>query len=235
MEALIDTDIVCYRIAFACKEESLLIAQYRLDKAITDILLNVDHDSHFYDSWRLFLTGSNNFRHDVAVSFPYKGNRTAPKPDHLKGLRAHAVKEWNAIVCEGEEADDAIGIASATQIDSCIIASIDKDLDQLQGWHYNFNKKLHYYVDKAAAERFFYKQLLTGDTTDNIIGLRGIGDVKALKLLTEAVTEKEMYDVCVVEYTDRDLDEARVLENARLLWLRRHKEQMWLPPEELYA
>jgi len=53
--------------------------------------------------------------------------------------------------------------------------------------------------------------------------------------LTEAVTEKEMYDVCVVEYTDRDLDEARVLENARLLWLRRHKEQMWLPPEELYA
>ncbi len=72
MEALIDTDIVCYRVAFACKEESLSLARSRLDKAITDILLAVDHDSHFYDSWRLFLTGSNNFRHDVAVSFPTK-------------------------------------------------------------------------------------------------------------------------------------------------------------------
>jgi|TARA_R110000796_G_scaffold10656_3_gene35336 hypothetical protein len=228
VEALLDSDIIAYRIAFACKEESVKLAQYTIDKAVTDILLAVDHDSHFYDSWTLYLTGSNNFRHDVAVSYPYKGNRKAPKPDHLKPLRAHLIKEWNAYVCEGEEADDTIGIACTDKLDKCIIVTLDKDLDQLQGWHYNFHRKTHYYTTLQQAERFFYKQLLTGDTTDNIIGLKGIGPVKAEKILgTENISEKEMYDKCLEAY---DGDEVRVLENARLLWLRRTPNQMWLPP-----
>jgi len=40
--------------------------------------------------------------------------------------------------------------------------------------------------------------------------------------------EKELYEAVVKAY---DGDEGRVLENARLLWLRREEGQMWQPPE----
>ncbi len=73
----------------------------------------------------------------------------------------------------------------------------------------------------------FYKQILTGDAADNIIGLQGIGPVKADKLLNELITEEELYAACVAAY---DGDEERVLENARLLWLRRSEGQQWQPP-----
>ena len=77
---------------------------------------------------------------------------------------------------------------------------------------------------------FFYTQILTGDTADNIIGLYGIGPVKAKKILAGAETEQELFDRCVAQY-DGDVD--KVVQNARLLWLRRKEGQLWEPPEEV--
>ena len=78
---------------------------------IADVILGADHGDRFYDGWRLHLTGGNNFRHDVAVTAVYKGNRAdKPKPKHLKALREHLVKTWGAVVAEGQEADDAVVI-----------------------------------------------------------------------------------------------------------------------------
>jgi len=76
--------------------------------------------------------------------------------------------------------------------------------------------------------RFFYTQLLTGDRVDNIIGLKGIGPVKAAKALADLTTDIEMYNKVVEMY---DGDKVRVLENARLLWLRRTPGEMWEAPE----
>jgi 5'-3' exonuclease len=75
----------------------------------------------------------------------------------------------------------------------------------------------------------FYKQILTGDAADNIIGLQGIGPVKAEKILAEAFDEEALYAACLEAY---DGDEARVLENGRLLWLRRYEGQEWQPPKK---
>ena len=73
----------------------------------------------------------------------------------------------------------------------------------------------------------FYQQILTGDRVDNIVGLTGIGPVKSKKLL-EGLSEQEMYAKCVELYES----EERVIENARLLWLRREEGQIWNPPNE---
>ena len=70
-------------------------------------------------------------------------------------------------------------------------------------------------------------QILTGDTADNIIGLRGIGNVKAKKMLEDAADETEMFQRCVEAY---DGNEDRVVENAHLLFLRRHEGQTWTSP-----
>jgi len=46
-------------------------------------------------------------------------------------------------------------------------------------------------------------------------------------MLKYCKTEQELYEACVDAYGG-DVD--RVLENARLLWLRRYEGEMWTPP-----
>lgn len=223
---LIDSDIIAYRCGFACKDESLKTALRTTDKFVEDVIVFADHADFFYDEWRLFLTGKNNFRYEVAITHPYKGNRTQPKPPHLQEIRKHLVGKWGALVCDGQEADDAIAIEATKLGDDSIMATVDKDFNQVPGWHYNFIKREHYYVDEAEGTRFFYTQLLTGDSTDNIFGLERVGPKKAAKILEDCTNEEEMYTACLEAYGDFK----RLLENARLLWLRRKRNEMWEPP-----
>ena len=74
---------------------------------------------------------------------------------------------------------------------------------------------------------FFYEQILTGDRADNIVGLKGIGPVKAKRILADCDKEQDLWDAVVTAY---DGDEERVTENARLLWLRRQRNEIWVPP-----
>lgn len=230
--AALDSDIICYRIAFACKDDSEIAALRRVDNYLTDILMcGVDntYPDCFVDSWKLFLTGKTNFRKDIAVTAVYKGNRTSPKPEHLPALRNHLIKEWKASVSEDQEADDDIAIAGTEGGDDVIMVSLDKDIDQVAGWHYNFVKKKGYYITEAEGLFNLYCQILTGDNADNIIGLKGIGPVKAAKILEDCVYEYDMYCRCIEAY---DGNEDRVIENARLLYLRRTKDELlWQPPK----
>jgi 5'-3' exonuclease len=97
----------------------------------------------------------------------------------------------------------------------------------IRGWHYNFVKKEKYFVKEEDTMRTFYKQVLTGDRTDNIEGLKGIGPVKAERILKECKTDREMYEAVLKAY---DNNEQRVLENGQLLWIRRQADQLWQPP-----
>ena len=225
MIALLDSDILCYRVGFATQEEHENTAIETMAVFLEDLLMFdlVDCEEH-----ELFLTGKTNFRYDVAVTEPYKGNRKGKeKPKHLPLLREYLQTAWAAKVSEGQEADDDIAIRATQLKDDCIIVSIDKDFKQVSGWHYNFVKKEKSYVTPEEGLRFFYKQILTGDAADNIKGLHRVGDVKATKMLADAKTELELYQCCV-----EAMGKERVLENARLLWLRREPNQIWEPPNE---
>ncbi len=82
------------------------------------------------ESWEVFLTGKTNFRKDIAVTAPYKGNRTQEKPAHLEMLRNYLVTAWGATMSIDEEADDLIAIRATELQDDCIIVSVDKDFNQ---------------------------------------------------------------------------------------------------------
>ena len=110
--------------------------------------------------------------------------------------------------------------------DMSIICSVDKDLNQIPGWHYNFVKKEKYFVDEEQAIRTFYTQLLVGDNTDNIQGVKGIGPAKAAKILSECKNEKEMYEACVKTYNNQEL----LNEMAQLIYIRRVEGEEWRPP-----
>ena len=79
------------------------MAVYLEDMLMFDLLDCEEHE--------LFLTGKQNFRFDVAVTAPYKGNRKdVKKPKHLPLLREYLQTAWGASVSDGQEADDDIAI-----------------------------------------------------------------------------------------------------------------------------
>ena len=226
MIALIDSDILCYRIGFATNEETENTAIETMAVFLEDLVLFDLLDTEGYE---LFLTGKTNFRNDIAVTAPYKGNRTGKeKPKHLPLLREYLVKSWAASVSVDQEADDDIAIRATELGDDALIVSLDKDFLQVPTWHYNFVKKEKKYVTAQEGLHFFYKQILMGDSADNIKGLHRVGPVKAEKMLEGLQTEVEMYRCCV-----EAMGAERVLENARLLWLRRTYDEMWQPPKEV--
>lgn len=219
--ALIDADVIVYRVAFASEEEEEDICLARAKELIFEIV----YTELNCDDYKAYITGRGNFREVVATTAPYKGNRKDfQRPKHYHALREY-LQRLGAELVEGQEADDAIAIKA--QEGHYWIVSIDKDFDQVPGWHYNFVKKEKYYVTEEEGLRNFYTQILTGDRVDNIIGIKGIGPVKAEKILKDCTTEREYYDACVKAY---DGDIARVTENGVLLWLRRYPNQLWQPP-----
>lgn len=227
---LIDADILCYRVGFACNDEVESWAVNTLNQAVDNVLLRypeVDRE--------LYLTGKGNFREEVAVTATYKGNRDRGKdrPVHFDALRTHLVGYWDAQVIDGMEADDAIATRHTSLNYSSIIVSIDKDFKQLPGRHYNFVKNEEFYVTPEEAMKFLYEQILTGDKSDNIIGIHGIGPVKAQKILKDCVTEHDCFMACVKAYEELDgclYPATRVRENARLLYLLRKEGDQWKEP-----
>jgi hypothetical protein len=224
MLALIDADIVTYRIGFASEDVSERICLARCAEFMEELVMKP-----WVGDYQGYLTGSNNYRKEIAVTAPYKGNRTgASKPKHYDLVREYLIKAWGCELIEGQEADDAIGIKAYEigDIEEYIIMSIDKDLDMIRGWHYNFIKDRKYLINDQEAIKHFYTQILTGDRVDNIIGLKGIGPKKAAKILEDCITEADMYKAVLEAY---DNDETRVLENGQLLWIRRNENQIWSP------
>ena len=227
---LVDADIIAYRAAFSARGEPEKQAREKVD----EICGNIMYDCHYPEEYVLgentwfYLTGSGNFRKDLATIKVYKGQRP-PKPEHLPATRDQLVERWGAEVVDGQEADDAIGIKATGLQGDCVIVSVDKDLLMIPGTHYNFVKQGWTKVDQEQGDYFFYKQLLTGDQVDNIQGVPGIGPKKAEKAYQECTTVQEMYQKALEMYKG---DTDALLENARLLWLRRYEGEMWEPPVE---
>jgi 5'-3' exonuclease len=199
------------------------------------------------DELRCYLTGRNNFREDIATYQRYKGNRydkngnrIIKQPEHLKACRQYLIDNYNAAVCDGQEADDALGIAktkcNANPDWHSIISTVDKDLLIIPGLHHDMNSGYIQTVDRfgslgldvkgklrGTGLKFFYAQLLMGDSADWIPGLPkvtpwmkeqfgvrrlgGCGPAAALSVLDTAEDEFELYSrvlSCYASYWDGD-------------------------------
>ena len=227
---VIDGDVLAYRASFHAHNKPLSAAKRKVDELMSFIIDKTLVFSNGHD-YEVYLTGDNNFRFDVATTHPYKGNRSeGSKPEHLQAVRDYLVEEHRATVIHGQEADDQMAIdASMGKPENTVIASIDKDMLQVNCWHFNFGKNEFHYSTHESGLRFFYQQLLTGDDVDNIKGLYQVGPVKAERILGDTYDEIKMYNRVLEAYGG---NKERVLENARLLWLRRFPGQMWEPPTE---
>lgn len=136
------------------------------------------------------LSGPGNFRDSIATVFPYKGNRdSSHKPYWYQSIRNYLTSEWGARVVHGREADDECSILARRDRDAgniYCIATIDKDLDQIPGEHYNYLKHVNHCVSVGAADRWFWCQCLSGDATDGVPGCYKLGSVGAERIVAEA-------------------------------------------------
>lgn len=228
MIALIDADILIYRVGYTTMDLSEGIAAARIGESIEGIHLALDTTVA-----ELYLTSTlkNNFRY--AIDPAYKAGRLTSKPTHYDFLRDHLVMAYNASVVEDQEADDMLGIRSTQLAPEGCICTIDKDLDQIPGWHYNFVKDHKYEVTPEEGLRFFYTQLLTGDRIDNIMGVPGIGAVKAAKILKGKTTEEDLFNAVKATYQSGFPDNWELLLRrfGQLLKIRTREGELWEFPD----
>lgn len=223
IEGLIDGDIVLYRCGFVTQEETEEYAIKTVDEAIRNLL-----DEAKCSKYRIFLScpRPDNFRTKL---FPdYKANRKQDKPIHFEAMKNYLLDVWKAEVAVEEEADDMIG---KNLNDDSIAITIDKDiLYGIVGNKFNFVKKSFFYTSQEEATKFFYKQLLMGDSVDNISGVPKIGEKRSLALLEGIETEEEMYQIVRRQYFQAGMTEEQLLLNGRLLKIRTKEGEIWSFP-----
>lgn len=183
-----------------------------------------------------------NFREEIAIQKGYKAQRKAEKPFHFNNLTSYMLAAYNTKVADGVEADDLIVMEQFSRLDKAdtIICTRDKDLRMCPGWHYGWEcgKQPSYgpewideigYIKHNVAKKkieggglkFFFAQVLMGDSADNIPGLKGAGPVKVMSVLDHLNTECEMYQTVKELYKEAYPDNymQMLVEQMDLLWM----------------
>ena len=177
---LLDADSLYFRVCFKTKKNNEI--RTHVKKALDEVQGN-----NFMADMKIAVKGYGNWRKDYYPA--YKANRKELEPDMKKALKyAHEyiVGDHGAIMADGMEADDLVAIwayEAREAEDAYVIAGIDKDLLQIPGNHYNFVKQEHQFIDDDLANYKLMIQCMTGDNSDNIPGVKGIGPKKAEKFM----------------------------------------------------
>ena len=244
MQALIDGDLVAFRCAASCEKQGVVVEDFGIACARADNLIMNIEDSVEASGNQIFLSGGQNFRKTI---YPrYKANRdNQERPVYLEPLREWLVTEWGAKVTDGIEADDAMGIA---QTDETIICSLDKDMLQVPGHHFQWEiqgtsstgKKWlkeanHVFVSPEQGLRNFYWQMVMGDVADNVPGFDGKMRQKVPKfmdghyeLMQTLETEQELFEYVYALYTNSNTPTQQMLLNGACLWIQRYEGDLWL-------
>lgn len=223
MKLIIDSDTLSFAAAASAEEADVDIACARVDVSMQNLA-----DVTKATDLELWVTGEGNFRYNV---FPeYKRSRKdAYRPKWEKEAKQHLIDKWKANIAVGCEADDMCGVSAYANMDppgemNTILAHIDKDLNMIPGWHFSWEiirlgkvvrPNSFYYVTPEEALYNFYYQLIVGDSTDGIKGVRGAGPKKAENVLADLHTESEMYNAVRDMYS---CDEEMEM-NGQVLWI----------------
>jgi len=268
--AHIDADLIAYQASCQSKngpEKSFEDMKYNAQLSIETITKMAGAEKR-----KLYLTshtGNKGGRFEQAILKEYQANRAdrSNTPPMLYAMRDWMQQELKAVSCENCEADDAMASAQYNAIKAnktklSIICTLDKDLMMVPGLHLNWNsgeiinvkgfgkiwidesnkqKKL-----KGYGTKWFWAQMLMGDTADNISGLPGVmidgklkpvGPVATELLLKHCKNDSEAFNVVGRLYQEyaatpgfvHHADGHRVsfeevfLSEGKLLWMRRKK------------
>lgn len=195
--ALIDADSLLYFSSYGSEEDQIL-SETKLSEKIYDIL-NIIEQNYNLERYYIFVKGKNNFRYKIYPN--YKGKRPQKHPI-IDVLNQYLVENFGAIESHNAESDDYA--YSYSQLEEykgrTIICSVDKDMLQIPGIHYDYQKNKFIFIDEETAKYNLAIQMIMGDAADNVVGLKGYGPVKAKKLITKGMSDFQMTKVIYTEY-----------------------------------
>ena len=240
----VDGDVLVYWGAFKADygREEQECASMDFNKVLSPVISVLQDliDNTLCTRLTVYFSDSNrNFRNAIATlpgpgGQGYKANRkTSKKPYHYTKIKTWLWDHCTCNVVSCWEADDS-ALFNATRIPNSLIVTTDKDLLVYEWDVYDWTKDvLHRYMPVfelrnmnkklyARGIKWFYAQMLLGDTGDNIPGIPKIGPVKAYKLLLEAHTEDEWFEIVKKEY-QRHYEfywKEAMIEIGQLLWIK---------------
>lgn len=198
--------------------------------------------------------GSNKrHRYTIATVKPYQGKRASHRPKNWEFLRGVLEAMPEAKSWGDREADDGMAYAAAVHRGKVFIASADKDLRMVSGTHLNMETYEQVDVpadawdvragDKQYGMRWFFLQMLMGDSVDNIPGLEKYvkengkavlcGEKTAegiLQYVPDTAVAAATVAQCYKDFYGDDTWADRMVEQAALLWLSPDIEaRQWVP------
>jgi len=264
----VDSDFVAYQVS-ADGEKTFAEMCHNADVLFETLRLMAGADAT-----QLHLTPSHSnkgYRHAAAIQKEYQGNRKdRQKPLLLNAVRTWMHQERGAIMHVMQEADDGLAqrMYHAERLgtgDKTVLCSLDKDLLMVPGLHMNWHTGEICPVSSIRGDRFgwikldrsksspkvlgrgtkfFWAQMMMGDTADNIQGLPKVwlgskwgpaGPVATHSLLKDIPDDKIAFHGLRAQYqmygdkfgfkhweTGEDVDWSAVfVSEAKLLWMRR--------------
>lgn len=186
----IDGDFLAYQVS-GDEEKPLNEMKHNHDIAVETLRLLAGAETAV--SHLTAAEGDKGNRFEIAIQKEYQANRKEKqKPKHL-----HTIKSWmehsrGAISHVNQEADDGLcqanydAVAAGTP-ELSVLVSRDKDLQMCPGWHLDWMEGTLEFVDgfgyieldrsKSSPKivgkgtAYFWSQMLSGDTADNIQGI----------------------------------------------------------------
>jgi hypothetical protein len=151
------------------------------------------------------------FRNGVAQCKKYKGTR-ADKVDpydyegkwtDMASVVSFIAKRYPILVYDDLEADDLLSMLQDGE--KTFIFSHDKDLKQVVGYHYQMDIGQLTYTDDEEGFEILIHQILLGDTTDCIPGLKGFGPsaLNKFKVMMNGAGGLPLFIGAVKQYTDK--------------------------------
>lgn len=217
---LVDADSIYFKAACVTKKK------HEIRKVIKRKMVEIERDcSFFFTDIKMMVAvkGIGNFRFDFLED--YKGVRPDLEDDMKEALNygnQFMLEHYDTVAADNMEADDLVSVWAHQCWENglnYIIAHIDKDLNMIPGPHYNFDKQDLYEISPDEGYYKFMHQCLTGDRTDNIKGIKGIGPKKADKILESCGSRLEMWTSVKDAWSNSPLEPIDLVSSMRALWM----------------
>ena len=191
-------------------ERDIETVKSKIDESVHWVINSLEDRGVYVDAYKLFIGSSTNFR---KIIYPeYKANRKERvKPPLLDWALDYMETELNAFRVDYMEADDIV-LATKVKLEEdldnqVIVAFIDKDLLQIEGTYFDYYYRRNeedrlLEVSQEQAVQNLWCQMLTGDSSDNIITKKGVGIKTAQKILKGVDTHFGALRVVYAKYLE---------------------------------
>lgn len=218
--AVLDGDIIGYRLAFKFEATGFEEDELAHEAAVEVSDWTPPGVSDVYLAFSC--SREKNFRRNFLPEYKEHRNNFA-RPTYLYEINQYLKETYPVLMEDGLEADDIMGMNQLERV----TVTIDKDLLSVPGWLWNPHKDgmaSPRWISHTRALGHLCLQWMTGDRTDNIPGIRGIGPMKSWDALVQSGPPSNWLWAVLAMYESRGYTQREALCSYRGVYILRKNE-----------